>query len=210
MSIDDLNCPNCGAPVEFAGAALVTCAFCRSSLLLTGEGVRAAGAMSDLAREPSVQPSARAASPQVSAASMFSLARRKGLAGMLPMGCLLVIVSQVLFVCICGTFVALASNVLMRTWGPIDQVTTLVNQQPEVVRALGQPIKLGALTDSSFQSKNGITTIKFNAPLQGAIDSGKVHVEGRRADSVWSLDIRVTYPQDGVERQVFIQRRVAD
>jgi hypothetical protein len=128
-------------------------------------------------------------------------------AGFLRAGCAFVIVSQLLFVCVCGSFVALANNLLLRTWGPLDQVTAIVQQQPAVVRALGQPVRLGAPSSSSFQSKNGTTTVKFDAPVIGAAANGKVHVEGRWLEDGWDLEIWVTYPGDEGEQQISIQRQ---
>jgi hypothetical protein len=48
MAITDRNCPNCGAPVEFAAGARATCSFCRSQLYLTGGEVKAESALNDL------------------------------------------------------------------------------------------------------------------------------------------------------------------
>ncbi|MEJ6002900.1 DUF4178 domain-containing protein [Paucibacter soli] len=44
------NCPNCGAPVEFASAASASavCSFCRSSLLREGEALRKIGESAEL------------------------------------------------------------------------------------------------------------------------------------------------------------------
>lgn len=56
MANADLNCPNCGAPVDFAGSTRATCSFCRSQLRLTGDGVQAAGMVSDLSGNRPVAP----------------------------------------------------------------------------------------------------------------------------------------------------------
>jgi len=201
MTVHDLECPNCGASVEFAGSTRATCAFCKSSLRLTGDGVHSA----EVDQKSSVQPPPPV--PAVPLRPLFDMTRRKPLPRLLQVGCLFVIVSQILFVCVCGSFVALANNVLLRVWGPLDQVAIIVQAQPEVVRALGQSIRLGSPNSSNFQSKNGSTTVKFNAPLIGATASGKVQVEGRWQEDGWNLDIWVTYPDDEGERQIFIQRR---
>lgn len=197
MPVHDLECPNCGATVEFGGGARATCAYCHSALLLAGNTVQNATA----APPP-------ASIPRASTSPLpFRLAHPLNVRHLLRTGCALVIVSQVLFVCVCGSFVALASNLIMKTWGPLDQVAAIVQAQPQVVQALGQPIKLGALSSSSFQSKNGATTARFDAPLIGTKASGKVHVEGRWLEDGWDLDVWITYPVDGVERQILIERR---
>jgi hypothetical protein len=48
MAIDDMQCPNCGAPVDFAGGTRATCSFCRSQLYLTNDGVKASSTLNDL------------------------------------------------------------------------------------------------------------------------------------------------------------------
>ena len=200
MTVDDLECPNCGASVDFAHGSRATCAFCRSSLWLTGEGVRAANAQDKLAA--TVFEPVRVPRPMPA----LGLPRRMGLARLLQWGCLLVIVSQVLFVCVCGVFMTAANSVLLRTWGPLNEVATIVNQQPAVVRALGQPITLGLQTDSSFKSDSSGTTVKFSAPLFGSRVKGKLRVEGRWLQGGWDLDIWVTYPEEDGTQEIFIQQ----
>src|SRR5512135_3553935 len=48
MAVNDMSCPNCGAPVDFAGSTRATCWFCRSQLYLTDDGVSASSVLSDL------------------------------------------------------------------------------------------------------------------------------------------------------------------
>ena len=204
MIVDDLECPNCGASVDFAHGSRATCAFCRSALLLTGEGVRTE-------RETDQQP---AAAPELTPAPQplmrpfpsMGWPRRKGVPQLLRWGCVFVIVLQVLFVCVCGGFMTAANSVLLRTWGPLNEVATIVNQQPAVVRALGQPITLGLQTDSSFKSDSSGTSVKFSAPLFGSREKGKVRVEGRWLQGGWDLDIWVTYPEEDGTQEIFIQQ----
>jgi len=47
MAVNDLQCPNCGAPVDFAGSAQATCLFCQSKLYFTPEGVKAESVLND-------------------------------------------------------------------------------------------------------------------------------------------------------------------
>jgi ribosomal protein L7/L12 len=56
MAVADMNCPNCGASVDFAGGTRATCSFCKSQLYLTGDGVKAASVLDDLLEN---QPAAR-------------------------------------------------------------------------------------------------------------------------------------------------------
>ena len=48
MAVNDMSCPNCGAPVDFAGSIRAICSFCRSQLYLTDDGVKASSVLSDL------------------------------------------------------------------------------------------------------------------------------------------------------------------
>jgi hypothetical protein len=203
MTVDDLECPNCGASVDFAHGARATCAFCHSSLLLTGEGVQTADARTGARERPTAAPEPAPAPRPV---PPLGLPRRMGVARLLQWGCLFAIVSQVLFVCVCGVFMTAANSVLLRTWGPLNEVTAIVNQQPAVVRALGQPITVGLQTDSRFKSDSRGTTVKFNAPLFGSRKNGKVRVEGRWLQGGWDLDIWVTYPEEDGEQEIFIQQ----
>ena len=201
MPVHDLECPNCGATVEFGSGTRATCAYCRSALLLAGNTVQ------NVTENPPQATNLPRASAPPPTPLPFKVARPLNASKWLRTGCALVVLSQFLFVCVCGSFVALASNLIMKTWGPLDQVAAIVQEQPQVVQALGQPVKLGALSSSSFQSKNGATTARFDAPVIGAQASGKVHAEGRWLDDGWDLNVWITYPVDGVERQILVERR---
>jgi hypothetical protein len=48
MAITGMNCPNCGAAVDFAGSTRANCSFCKSQLYLTDAGVKATSALNDL------------------------------------------------------------------------------------------------------------------------------------------------------------------
>lgn len=48
MAINDMQCPNCGAPIDFAGGTRATCSFCRSQVYLTDDGVKASSLLNDL------------------------------------------------------------------------------------------------------------------------------------------------------------------
>jgi hypothetical protein len=203
MNVHDLECPNCGATVEFGGGTRATCAYCQSALLLTGGSVQTEPAPAD--RHP--ETATPASVPLASARPLFKAPRPMSDTGFLRVGCAFVIVALILFVCACGAFVTLGNSVLLRVWGPLDQVATTVQQQPEVARALGQPIRLGSPSSSSFQSKNGNTTVKFDVPVIGASATGKAHVEGRWLEDGWNLKIWITYPSDEGEQQILIQRQ---
>jgi ribosomal protein L7/L12 len=54
MAINDMACPNCGAPVNFAGGSRAACSFCRSQLYLGSDGVKAESVLNDLLENPPV------------------------------------------------------------------------------------------------------------------------------------------------------------
>ncbi len=54
MTIADMDCPNCGAPVDFGGGTRATCSFCKSQLYMTDDGIQAASALNDLLAQPPI------------------------------------------------------------------------------------------------------------------------------------------------------------
>ncbi len=58
MPVQNMECPNCGAPIDFGGSATTTCPFCNSHLALTDDGVKAAGVPSAGTPGGQVEPSA--------------------------------------------------------------------------------------------------------------------------------------------------------
>jgi ribosomal protein L7/L12 len=48
MAVNDLQCPNCGAQVNFAGRTQTTCSFCRSQLYFSADGIKVSSVLSDL------------------------------------------------------------------------------------------------------------------------------------------------------------------
>ncbi len=64
MPIENMECPNCGAPIDFAGGTTATCSFCNSRLTLTSGGVTTASALNDLVNE-STDPLASSATRSV-------------------------------------------------------------------------------------------------------------------------------------------------
>lgn len=73
VTIDDMDCPNCGAPVDFAGGSRTTCAYCRSQLYLTDGEVKAESVLNDLLEDRSVTRSA-ATTPGVSDVNLDEIA----------------------------------------------------------------------------------------------------------------------------------------
>jgi ribosomal protein L7/L12 len=56
MPVTDTNCPNCGAPIDFGGAATARCSFCNSRLTLTSGEVKAESELLSLLEQTSVPP----------------------------------------------------------------------------------------------------------------------------------------------------------
>lgn len=52
MPVEDMQCPNCGAPIDFKGGTMATCSFCNSRLTLTNGGVQAASTLNELLANP--------------------------------------------------------------------------------------------------------------------------------------------------------------
>jgi hypothetical protein len=48
MAVNDLQCPNCGAPVDFAGSTQAICSFCQSKLYFTSDRVRTESVLNEV------------------------------------------------------------------------------------------------------------------------------------------------------------------
>jgi ribosomal protein L7/L12 len=54
MAINDMDCPNCGAPVQFGDGTRAACSFCKSQVYLSSDGVKAESQLNDLLAQPPV------------------------------------------------------------------------------------------------------------------------------------------------------------
>lgn len=309
MPIEDMNCPNCGAPIDFAGGSTTRCSFCNSNLTLTHDGVEAASALNDLlanstpagvdvervrllvqagkkieaiklVREetdlglkeakdiveaiergetPTLPPRAapRAATHGISgvdvAAITALLAQNKKIEAIklyreqtglglkeakdavealeasgepLPatgtptmayrpphpqkstVGCAAGCLPMLFFMVLCAGFVMLTSQIAFRVWGPLDQSLSLVNSDPAIVSAFGQPLKLGPFITGSINSSGASSRARFEVPIYGPKRSGTLSVSGSWRSGVWDLTVWVTFEVSGEEQTLRISQKV--
>jgi hypothetical protein len=52
MPVKEMECPNCGAPVNFGDGTRAQCSFCSSELYLSDEGVKVSSVLNDLLENP--------------------------------------------------------------------------------------------------------------------------------------------------------------
>jgi len=311
MAVDDLQCPNCGAPIGFAGSTQVTCSFCQSKLYFTPEGVRAEGGLTDtLEGKPAtagidlsgVQEQLRAGkkieaiklyreqtgvglreakeaveaiergetpalpSPQLPATSpnpygidlaaitalvrqgnkigaiklyreqtgiglkeakdavealergempVVTVDQRRGALGTSAqsrrastsgcLGCLPIL----LFIGLCAGLIMLSSQIAFRAWGPLDQVMKILNNDPQVRAAFGQPLSVGSFIAGNISGGDTSSLTHFGVPLYGPKHSGTLQVSGSWRRGVWDISINVLYDgEDGEEQTIYITQKV--
>jgi ribosomal protein L7/L12 len=312
MAVNDLQCPNCGAPVDFAGGTQTTCSFCRSQLYLSADSVKVSSVLSDLlegkpapegidvqqiqelvragkkieaiklvraqtglglkeakdaveaiergetveltlratsttqvvsgvdldqitelllqgkkieaiklvreqtglglkeakdvidAIEATGRPTATGDPAQIVTSTVYRPPRAKtsprGFLGCLPM---------LLLIGLCAGFIMLTSQVAFRAWGPLDQVLKVLNSNPQVTQAFGQPLTIGPFITGEISSGGSSSSADFDVPLYGPKQSGELNVSGSWRKGVWDLTIWVSYTSgDGEEQTIRIAQKV--
>jgi hypothetical protein len=250
MAIDDLDCPNCGAPVDFAGGTRATCSFCKSQLLLTGEGVRAASTLNDLLEQSSIRHSVDVDAindllrqgkkieairlyrqqtgvglkeakdavetiertgtppPAASGQTITGAGYRSPRTHRSTLGCLFGCLPILLFIGLCAGFIMLSSQVMFRAFGPLGQALQIINTDPAVVRALGEPVAPGAFITGSIGSSGSSSSARFSVPIFGSRRSGELRVSGNWRNRIWDLNIWVVYDDAGEEQTIYITQKV--
>jgi len=312
MAINDMNCPNCGATVEFAGGTRATCSFCRSQLYLSDEGVKAASVLNDLLENQPVTRSVdsdriyqlvregkkidaiklvreqtdlglkeakdaveaieRGEMPELKPRSMVTPREAVGVdldeinelllqnkkieaiklyreqtgvglkeakdaieaiektdwpplpnpSGQLAtsttyqparqststLGCLFGCLPSLFFIGLCAGFIMLSSHVMFRAFGPLDQALTIINSDPRVVQAFGEPITPGIFVTGEMESSGSSSSAQLSVPIYGPRRGGELNVSGDWRRGVWDLDMWVVYDDDGEEQTIYITRQV--
>jgi ribosomal protein L7/L12 len=306
MAVNDMQCPNCGAPIDFADGTRATCSFCKSVLYLTGDGVKASSTLNDLlenqpvtlnvdighirqlvfegkkieavklVREqtnlglkeakdaveaiergetPELSPRATSTMRAVSGIDLdeinelllqnkkieaIKLYRRQTGVGLneardaieaiektgspvqtasgtvyrspqktSTLGCLFGCLPTLFFIGACAALVMLSSHVMFRAFGPLDQAMQIVNSDPAVVRAFGQPITPGIFVTGEMSSGGTASSADMSVPIYGPKRSGELSVSGSWRRGVWDLSLWVTYvDEDGEEQTIAITRKV--
>jgi hypothetical protein len=124
------------------------------------------------------------------------------------LGCLFGCLPTLVFIGLCAGFIMLSSQVMFRAFGPLDQALQIINSDPAVVKAFGEPISLGAFLTGEINSSGSSSSAGFSAPLYGPKRSGELNVSGEWRRGVWDLSVWVIYDEDGEEQTIYITRKV--
>jgi ribosomal protein L7/L12 len=306
MAITDMSCPNCGAPVDFAGSTRAICSFCKSELYLTDTGVKAASVLNDLlenqpvltgvdndriqqlvregkkieaiklvreqtdlglkeARDavegiergelPDLTPHTVAAPRSVSGVDLDEITElllqgkkieaiklyreqtgvglreardaieaieETGRPARVPgspvdgpprrrasrLGCWLGCLPMLLFIGVCAGFIMLSSQVMFRAFGPLDQAVHIINSDPAVVQAFGNPITPGLFVTGRISGGDTSSSARFSVPIYGPRRSGDLQVSGSWRKGIWDLSIFVIYDEDGEEQTFHLEQKV--
>ena len=243
MAITDLNCPNCGASVDFAGSTRATCSFCRSQLYLTDDGVETSSVLHDLVEnQPAtrsvdsdrIQPlvregkeieaiqlvreqtdlslkEARDAVEAIERGEMPELTPRTAVAPhkrASSLGCLFGCLPTLLFIGMCAGFIMLSSQVMFRTFGPLNQALQIINSDPTVVQAFGKPITPGPFVTGKISGGDTSSSARFSVPIFGPKRNGDLQVSGSWRRGIWDLSVYVVYDENGEEQTIRITQKV--
>ncbi len=101
-----------------------------------------------------------------------------------------------LFGCGCGAIIAVLvlafiAGILalifgvMRSSEPFQQAVAEVQHNPQAVRALGEPIKIGWFLSGSISDSGDTGEVKLSIPVSGSVDKGTLYVEAYKSEGVW-------------------------
>ncbi len=121
------------------------------------------------------------------------------------LGCLPIL----LFVGLCAGLIMFTSQIAFRAWGPLDQVMQILNNDPQVTQAFGQPLNVGPFITGSISGGDTSSSAHFSVPLYGPQRSGTLQVSGSWRRGVWDISISVLYAgEDGEEQTIYITQKV--
>ncbi len=74
---------------------------------------------------------------------------------------------------------------MMRSSEPFQQAVAEVQHNPQAVRALGKPIKIGWFIGGSLSTSGDSGEANLNIPVSGSVDKGTLYVEAYKSEGVW-------------------------
>jgi len=119
--------------------------------------------------------------------------KKKNVGKIIGFGCLALAVAGVIgFGClIFGVTKLLKSN------APYKDSIAAAQSNPDVIDALGEPVKPGFFLTGSLNINNGVGDVSFQIPVSGPNGSGTILVEGDRPSgssnwnyTTWELDVK--------------------
>ena len=115
-------------------------------------------------------------------------------------GCLIVVVVVFAFLAAIGFFIM----TMMKSNDPYQHVLEEARKNPEVVAALGEPIKDGWLVSGHVETSGGAGNAQLSGSLSGPKGSAKMYVEARKIAGRWNYDVLVVQPEGG--RQIDLRQ----
>ena len=74
---------------------------------------------------------------------------------------------------------------IMRSSEPFQQAVAEVQHNPQAVRALGEPIKIGWFLSGSISTSGDSGEAELSIPVSGPVDKGTLYVEAYKSEDVW-------------------------
>ncbi len=74
---------------------------------------------------------------------------------------------------------------IMRSSEPFQQAMAEVQHNPQAVRALGEPIKIGWFLSGSISTSGDSGEAELSIPVSGSVDKGTLYVEAYKSEDVW-------------------------
>ncbi len=99
-------------------------------------------------------------------------------------GCVSAVVMAVaIIVCIGGIFAIVMGA--LRSSEPFEQAVAELQSNPQAVRALGEPIKIGWFVGGSINVSGDSGAATLSIPVSGSVDKGTLYVEAYKSGGVW-------------------------
>jgi len=115
----------------------------------------------------------------------IDLRRVVGAGGIVTLaGCVwAVVISVVVLICI-GSIFAIVFGAI-RSSEPFEQAVAEVQSNPQALRALGEPIKVGWFVGGSISVTGASGNADLTIPVSGSTDKGTLYVTAYKSDGVW-------------------------
>ena len=117
----------------------------------------------------------------------IDLRRVVGAGGIVTLaGCVwAVVISVVVLICV-GSILAIVFGAI-RSSEPFEQAVAEVQSNPQAIRALGEPIKVGWFVGGSISVTGASGDADLTIPVSGSTDKGTLYVTATKSDGVWRL-----------------------
>ena len=95
------------------------------------------------------------------------------------------IVASIAFILLCAGSIILMVFGLLRSSEPFQQGTLRAQNDPRVVRALGEPVRIGWLVGGSIETSGNSGEAELSVPLSGPRDKGTLYITAYQTQGEW-------------------------